>query len=159
MKIHILKASRVLALLALLLTVNVNLSTALAQGTAFTYEGLLQNGTAAQSGTFNFTFTLYNVATLGSPIAGPITIPGVAVKNGAFTVTLDFGAAVWNGQINWLEIAVEKNGDSGPTTLTPRQQVTPTPYAIYATTAGNVSGTISVSQLSGTINNSQLANS
>ena len=147
-----------LALLALL-TLNSQLTTAHAQGTAFTYNGLLQKGSAPQSGTFNFTFTLYNVATGGTPIAGPVTLTGVAVKTGAFTVTLDFGAAVWNGQDNWLEIEVEANGDSGFTTLAPRQEMLPTPYAIYAETANNFSGTLSFSQLTGTIDNSQLANS
>ncbi len=122
--------------------------------------GWLQKGAVSpQSGTFNFTFTLYNAASGGTAIAGPITLNGVAVKTGAFTVTLDFGGAVWNGQVNWLEISVEANGDSGFTMLSPRQQIMPTPYAIYAESANNLSTTLSFAQLTGTINNSQLANS
>jgi len=67
---------------------------------------------------------------------------GVAVTNGLFTVQMDFGAGVWNGQINWLEIAVETNTGNSFSTLSPRQQITPTPYAIFATTSGNLSGTL-----------------
>jgi hypothetical protein len=39
------------------------------------------------------------------------------------------------------------------TTLLPRQPLTPVPYAIFANTANNVSGTISAAQLSGTAGN------
>ena len=138
-----------LVLLALL-NVLPQLSTAFAQGTAFTYDGLLQKGSFPQNGTFNFTFTLFNVANNGTAIAGPITITGVTVKGGAFTATPDFGGAVWNGQTVWLEIGVEGPGDTSFTPLAPRQQIMPTPYAIYAESANNFSGTI---------NNSQLANS
>src|SRR5208282_3482008 len=95
----------------------------------------------------------------GTAVAGPVLTNGVTINNGAFTVTLDFGAEVWNGRTNWLEIVVEGNGDSGFTTLAPRQQIRPTPYAIFAETASNLSGTLPIAQLSGTINNSQLANS
>ncbi len=158
MKTRIQNLTTALALLALLI-LHLTSSTALAQGTAFTYDGLIQKGAAPQSGTFNFTFALYSGATGGSPIAGPITLNNVAVKTGAFTVILDFGGAVWNGQVVWLEIGVQGNGDSGFNTLSPRQEMTPTPYAIYAESANNLTTTLSFAQLTGTIDNSQLAHS
>ena len=43
--------------------------------------------------------------------------------------------------------------------LSPRQPLTPTPYAIFANTSSNLSGTVNTAQLSGTVGNSQLASS
>jgi hypothetical protein len=49
-----------------------------------------------------------------------------------FTVTLDFGAAAFPGFDRWLEISVRTNGSGSFATLSPRQALTPTPYAITA---------------------------
>lgn len=140
-----------LALLAFSV-LNSELSTVFAQGTAFTYQGQLQNNGNLASGTFNLQFSLYTVSTGGTAVGGPITTNGVVVSNGLFTVTIDFGASVWNGDTNYLLIGVETNGGSSFTTLTPRQQLTPAPYAIFAEGANAVglSGTIPSSDLSGT---------
>jgi hypothetical protein len=140
-----------LALLALL-TLNLPLSTALAQGTAFTYQGQLQNDGSLASGTYNLQFSLYTNATGGTAVAGPVTNSAVTVTNGLFTVMIDFGSGVWNGATNWLQIGVETNGGAAFTTMSPRQQVTPTPYAIFAEggNAAGLTGTIPMSSLSGT---------
>ena len=121
-----------------------------AQGTAFTYQGQLNAGGTPASGNYDLTFSLFNTNVNGTPLAGPVTNAAVSISNGLFTVMIDFGSSVWNGQTNWLEIGVRTNGASGFTTLAPRQQVTPTPYAI---TAGNVSGVIPSANLSGTYGN------
>ena len=84
-------------------------------------------------------------------MAVPLTNSAVSVTNGLFTVHIDFGAAVWNGETNLLQIGVETNGASSYTTLLPRQQVTPVPYAIFAITAGNLMGTLQATQLVGTL--------
>ena len=120
---------------------------AFAQGTAFTYEGRLQNNDSPASGTYNLTFSLFNTYSSGVPIAGPVTNNAVSVTNGLFTVLVDFGPGVFTGQTNWLEIAVETNGGSTFTTLSPRQQLTPVPYAIYAESANGLNGTLSADQL------------
>jgi hypothetical protein len=63
-----------------------------AQTTAFTYQGqLIQNGAVA-GGTYDLQFSLYNVATAGSAIAGPLSAT-LVVTDGRFTVPLDFGRA------------------------------------------------------------------
>jgi hypothetical protein len=118
-----------------------------AQGTAFTYQGRLNAGGTPASGNYDLTFSLFNTNATGTPLVGPVTNSAVSISNGLFTVMIDFGSSVWNGQSNWLEIGVRTNGASGFTTLAPRQQVTPTPYAI---TAGSVSGVIPSANLSGT---------
>ena len=53
--------------------------------------------------------------------------------DGYFTVTLDFGSAEFSGDGVWLETSV-RPGDSEDvyTALSPRQKITPTPYATYA---------------------------
>ena len=43
-----------------------------------------------------------------SPVAGPVTNNGVLVANGLFTVTIDFGSGVWNGQ---TQLAANRRGD------------------------------------------------
>ena len=146
--------TRWLALVALLSLMQA--STAFAQGTAFTYQGQLQNNGSPVSGSYNLTFTLFNTNTGGEPIAGPVTNSPVRVINGLFTVVMDFGPGVFTGATNWLEIAVEPNGGSAFTTLAPRQQLTPVPYAIMASSASDVIGTISAAQLSGLVPNASL---
>jgi hypothetical protein len=108
-----------------------------AQGTAFTYQGQLQNNGSPASGSYDLTFTLFGSSTNGVAIAGPVTNSATAVSNGLFTTTIDFGSGVFTGGSNWLEIAVRTNGAGNFTKLAPRQQVTPAPYAIMAE---NVSG-------------------
>ncbi len=98
-----------LALLALS-TLNSQLSTCFAQGTAFTYQGRLNSGSASASGTYNLKFSLFNTNTSGVAIAGPVTNSGVIISNGLFTVLVDFGSGVFTGAIDWLEIGVETNG-------------------------------------------------
>src|SRR5580658_5877115 len=120
-----------LALLALS-TLNLQLSTAFAQGTAFTYQGQLQNNGTPASGTYAMTFALFNTNATGVAIAGPVTNNAVSVTNGLFTTTIDFGPGIFSGGSNWLEVAVSTNGANAFTTLTPRQQLTPVPYAIAA---------------------------
>ena len=48
---------------------------------------------------------------------------------------LDFGPTVFNGTTYWLEIGVRTNGGGGFITLSPRQQLTPAPNAIFAENA------------------------
>jgi hypothetical protein len=75
----------------------------------------------------------------------------VGVTNGLFTVLVDFGAGVFTGNSNWLSIGVRTNGGGAFTPLTPREQVTPAPYAIFAesASAAGLSGTIPAADLTG----------
>ena len=144
-----------LALLALV-TFNPQLSTAHAQGTAFSYQGKLNSNGQSANGSYDLQFTLYATSVNGSPVAGPVTNLATTVSNGLFTTTVDFGAGVFNGTEYWLDIAVRTNGVGAFTELTPREQILPTPYAIFANTASNLSGTLPAVQLSGTVPLAQL---
>ena len=124
-----------LGLAAILLsTLNFQLSTALAQGTAFTYQGRLNDGANPAHGSYDLRFTIYDSANnTGTVVAGPLTNVPTAVSNGLFTVALDFGAGVFTGAERWLEIGVRPAGSASAfTLLAPRQPVTPVPYALYA---------------------------
>lgn len=111
-----------------------------AQSTAFTYQGQLTSGVSLANGRHDFRFTLFAAPSGGSPVDESLTLAAVGVTNGLFTVSLDFGSAVFSGKDRWLEIAVRTNGGSAFTTLNPRQPVMPTPYALTALNAINVPG-------------------
>ena len=136
---------KLLAVLLLLSTVNHPLSTAFAQGTAFTYQGRLAvGGNSSTNGSYDFQFQVFDTAPVntgtsyGSP--NPNSVNGVAVSNGLFTVTLNFGTGVFTGPDRWLQIFVRTNGNGAYTTLSPRQPLTPTPYAIYSGNAAQLGG-------------------
>jgi hypothetical protein len=132
------------------------LNSAPAQGTAFTYQGRLNNGGNSASGNYDLVFALYNDPSLGSQQGTAVTNGALAVTGGLFTAALDFGATPLSGQPLWLQILVRTNGNGAFATLLPRQQLTPTPYAIFANTASNLSGALPATQLSGTIANGNL---
>src|SRR5208282_6270772 len=129
-------------MLLALSTFNPQLSTAHAQGTAFTYQGRLNGGGQPASGSYDIQFTLYATNVNGNPVAGPVTNLATAVTNGLFTAAVDFGPGVFNGAACWLDLAVRTNGVGAFTELTPRQAVTPTPYASFASSAGGVPGLV-----------------
>ena len=111
-------------------------------GTAFTYQGQLTKGGSAYTGSCDFQFSLYDALSGGTQVGSTDTQTGVTVTNGLFTVQLDFGASAFTGSARWLEIKVQCVGDSGYTTLTPRQPLTPAPYALFASAATNFSGAL-----------------
>jgi hypothetical protein len=109
-------------------------------GTAFTYQGRLRTGTTAVNRSCDFQFSLWNAASAGTRIGGVLSTNGVAVTDGRFSVSLDFGAAAFDGQGRWLQVAVRcPTGGGGFTTLAPRQALAPAPYATRAATASSVS--------------------
>lgn len=124
--------SKLHSLLVGLATLAASATQLAAQGTAFTYQGRLDSGGAPASGIYDFTFALYNAPTLGGQWGTTLTNSAVAVSNGLFTTTLDFGAVPFVGGDLWLRIGVRTNGGGFFTILSPRQQLTPTPYAIWA---------------------------
>src|SRR5213596_1273324 len=106
--------------------------TAAPLSSAFSYQGrLLENGVPA-NGRYDLQFSLFTMETGGSPSTAPVTNAEVTVSNGVFTTLLDFGRDVFSGTTCWLEISVRPAGPSGNfVTLSPRQLLSPTPYAIY----------------------------
>ena len=131
----------------IVLTLLAGVHTVAAQGTDFTYQGRLNNAGGPANGIYDITYKLWNASSGGAQVGSTFTATGTPVTNGLFTATIGFGN-VFNGSSYWLELAVRTNGIGSYQTLTPRQELTPTPYAI---TAENVDGAIPASQLTGTI--------
>jgi hypothetical protein len=127
-----------------------------AQGTAFTYQGVLSTTNGPSNGLFDLTFGIFSVSSGGSQVGGTLTTPAVGITNGTFWVVLDFGPGIFTGPARWLELSVRTNGGGAFATLTPRQPILPVPYAI---TASNLSGTISGSQVTGTLPGGSLSGS
>jgi hypothetical protein len=136
-------------------------------GTAFTYQGHLYDNNDVANNLYDFQFKLYNDpnVVIGQQIGSDVNKPDVNVIDGYFTVELDFSGNAFDGDARWLEIGVRPGDQNDPniyTYLEPRQQVTPTPYAIYAKSAGSLdnsnfwnlsgnSGTISSTNFLGTV--------
>ncbi len=131
-----------------------------AQTTNFTYQGSLTISGTLATGSYDLQFKLYDQLSGGALQGWPstVTVSGVTVTAGVFTVELDFGAVAFPGAARFLEIGVRPAGSGGFTTLAPRQQLSSTPYAIRslsaasadtattatsATSAANFSGSLS----------------
>ena len=99
----------------------------------FTYQGQLNSNGNAVTGPCNFQFGLWDAASVGLQVGVTQTLTTVTVTSGQFSVLLDFGPTVFNGDARWLQLAVQCGSDAGFTALNPRQALTPTPYAVYAT--------------------------
>jgi len=106
----------------------------LAQGTVFTYQGHLVVNGSGFTGNAEFQPTLWTAASGGEVVASnsPVTVIA-SVTNGLFVLPLDFGNS-FPGSERWLQLEVRTA--IGPFSgLSPRQQITPTPYAIAAGSA------------------------
>jgi hypothetical protein len=110
-------------------------------GSGFTYQGSLKSGGNPANAQYDFQFTLYDDLTAGNLVGGPLTTANVTVTGGLFTVTLDFGVDAFTGEARYLLIAVRQTGGGTYTTLTPRQALTPAPYALSLRPGAVISGT------------------
>ena len=125
------------ALFTIVLAMSLGATTARAQTSSFTYQGRLTDGGAAANGNYDLQFALFDSLSGGAQVGSTQTLNTVAVSNGVFTVSLDFGANAFNGANRFLEISARPTGAGSFTLLTPRQQITSTPYAVRSASAGN----------------------
>ncbi len=116
-------------------------------GTEFVYQGRLDGPAGPATGRYDFTFALHTGALGGSAVVIATNLQ-VAVTNGVFTTAVDFGAGIYNGTAYWLELGVRSNGVAAFTPLQPRQALTATPNAHFASLAAAVpGGSITASKL------------
>ena len=149
------KTLRGAAICLCLATLHFHSTIAHAQGTTlFSYQGRLNDANGLANGTYDIVYQTCIVPT-GGFIGGLQTNLAVQVTNGLFYTTLDMGG-IPTGIPLWLELGVRTNGAATFTTLTPRQQLLPTPFALFANTASNLSGTLPVAKLVGTLPAAQL---
>ncbi len=108
-------------------------------GTAFTYQGVLDDAGVPANGEYDLEFSLWlhPVSNLAAQrVAGPVEVGAVAVEEGLFTASVDFGAAAWSGDERYVQVGVRPAGaEEAYTILSPRTRVGPTPYALRAQVA------------------------
>ncbi|MBI5383254.1 MAG: tail fiber domain-containing protein [Verrucomicrobia bacterium] len=143
-------------LLSGLFLLNVNLRAA-SLGTAFTYQGRLAENGSPANGAYELRFALYDQDEAGSRVGRLLTNAPTTVADGLFCVSLDFKDPLdlrfdaFTGDARWLEIGVRTNRDRGDfITLSPRQPLTPTPYALFAggAQADSITGVLPDARLS-----------
>jgi len=120
-----------------------------AQTTAFNYQGKLTDGGAAANGAFQMQFKLFDAASGGSQIGATLADVPVTAENGVFAVKLDFGASAFSGANRFLEIAVRRNANESYTTLSPREQITSSPYAVRTLSAAQADVALDAQKLGG----------
>jgi hypothetical protein len=106
-------------------------------GTAFTYQGRLIDGGTPANGAYDLQFALFNALSGGTQVGSIVSADDLTVTDGLFVATLDFGN-VFDGTALYLEVRVRAGTSTGSyATLAPRQALTATPYASFATRAAN----------------------
>ena len=110
-----------------------------AQTTEFTYQGSLKDGANSANGNYDFEFVLFDAVSGGAQLGSTLTRNGVAVTNGIFSVSLDFGSQ-FPGAGRFLEIHVKLAGGGAFTPLTPRHPVTSSPYSIKSVNSDLLGG-------------------
>jgi hypothetical protein len=113
--------------------------------TAFTYQGRLLDDNVAADGLYDMQFKLYDNpdTAIGTQIGTTIISDDVEVTDGYFIAELDFGSSAFDGQTRWLQISVCPGESTNPNDfepLSPLQNLTPTPYALYALNGPGSSG-------------------
>jgi len=111
-------------------------------GSSFTYQGVLRLDGVPVNGLTRIEYSLWDAESGGNQIGfglGTVT----DVVDGVVTLNLNFGPEAFNGDARWLQIGVANPPGSGIVTLTPRQEIKATPYAlqtrgIYVDDSGNV---------------------
>src|SRR5215510_6150871 len=126
------------ALGVIALTIFINAAAAVGQTSSFTYQGRLTDGGTSANGNYDLRFAVFDSLSGGTQVALTQTLNTVAVSNGVFTVSLDFGADAFNGANRFLEINARPSAGGSFTPLAPRQQITSTPYAVRSLSAETV---------------------
>jgi len=116
-------------------------SSVLAQSTTFTFQGSLKNGGTPANGVHDFRFRLFDAATAGNQVGTQQCIDNLAVAEGVFTATLDFGQQFATTASRFIEVEVRRDtglscaNTVGFGVLTPRLLISAAPMATHAKSA------------------------
>jgi hypothetical protein len=104
---------------------------------SFSYQGHLTDANQPAVGTYDIQFQLFDSETEGTQIGETIPFEDVQIDDGTFRVYLDFGVEAFDGSVRYLEIYVKRTSGDTFVQMTPRQPITPSPYALYAREASS----------------------
>lgn len=104
-------------------------------GSAFTFQGELQDAGLTADGSYDFEFEPFDAATGGNSLSLSAN-QTLTLQDGIFSTLLDFGDTPFTGEAVWLEVRVRQSGIGSFIVLSPRQQITSAPYALHAQFVG-----------------------
>lgn len=96
---------------------------AAAHSRSFTYRGQLEDGGQPAEGRYALRISLYADDHATLPLAGPLELDAVMVKQGRFEVPLDLAGLASAHEVAWLEVAVRDDQDHAWWTLEGRSEV------------------------------------
>lgn len=130
--------------------------TSSAIGTAFSFQGTLEDGGLPANGLYDLQFQLKSAG--GSNVGSPLMFEDQLVSNGVFTIELDFGSTAFAGADRRIGMAVRAGASAGAfTPLLPDLPVSTAPYAQVATDAFSALSADDV--INGAIDEVDMANS
>jgi hypothetical protein len=98
---------------------------------SFTYQGRIEVDGEPFTGVMDAGFFLYQTPAGGISLSDFVVVDDIQVTDGLFTTVLNFAsAATFDGNERYLEVRVAAPEGSPAITLTPRQRLTATPYAL-----------------------------
>jgi hypothetical protein len=99
----------------------------------FTYQGQLRNAGQLVNGTADLRFTLWDSDAGGMQVGTANTFNAYPLTDGRFALGLNFGAGAFNGDQRWVQVEFRNPAGVGQyLTLSPRDKINATPYALYA---------------------------
>ncbi len=114
-------------------------ATASAVNRVFTYQGEVEKNGTPFEGVCDFRFGIFDAATGGSQ-SGTTQAASATVNGGLFSALINTNDA-FDGGTRFLDVSMRCPGGSGSYVgLTPRQELTATPYSFYAPEAGIAGG-------------------
>ena len=107
--------------------------------TEFSYQGFLKESGDPANGLYDFQFSLFNSASNGQKLGITVMKEDIIVIDGVFQAVLDFNYLITN--TCYLQIEVRPGTiTSSFTLLSPRQSLSPVPFALYSVTASALQG-------------------
>jgi hypothetical protein len=99
----------------------------------FTYQGQLRNAGQLVNGNVDVRFTLWDSDIGGTQIGNTNSFPNYPLTDGRFALGLNFGTGAFNGDQRWVQVEFRSPAGVGQyLTLSPRDKIQATPYALYA---------------------------
>lgn len=99
----------------------------------FTYQGQLRNAGKLIDGPVDLRITLWNAETEGMQIGSANTFEAMQLVAGRFACGVNFGGDAFDGSNRWIQVEFRNPAGSDEyLALSPRDKITPAPYALFA---------------------------